>query len=234
MQVDCEGVERGVGSHVPRAPKVGDSASTGTTIVAGGFQGGVVLGADSRVTTGTYVSNRVSDKICALEEDSIYLCRSGSAADTQLVGDHVRHALEQHALTLVDGRPTVQSAANLVSSINYNNKDMLMAGMIVAGWDKYNGGEVYALPIGGTMHKVPYAVEGSGSTYLWGFMDSAYKADMTREQAEAFVQASVTHAMSRDGSSGGLCRLVTVDATGATRRMVQGPQLKLQWDELAL
>ena len=110
----------------------------------------------------------------------------------------------------------------------------MMAGMIVAGWDKYNGGEVYALPIGGTMHKVPYAVEGSGSTYLWGFMDSAYKADMTREQAEAFVQASVTHAMSRDGSSGGLCRLVTVDATGATRRMVQGPQLKLQWDELAL
>lgn len=59
------------------------AVSTGTTIVAAAYRGGVVLGADSRVTTGIYVSNRVSDKITPLA-DSIYLCRSGSAADTQV------------------------------------------------------------------------------------------------------------------------------------------------------
>lgn len=36
---------------------------TGTTIIAVTFDGGVVIGADSRVSTGTYVSNRASDKI---------------------------------------------------------------------------------------------------------------------------------------------------------------------------
>ena len=61
--------------------------ATGTTIVAVTFDGGVVLGADSRVSTGTYVSNRASDKIAQLS-DQVYLLRSGSAADTQLVSDY--------------------------------------------------------------------------------------------------------------------------------------------------
>ena len=60
---------------------------TGTTIVAVSYGGGVVLGADSRVSTGTYVSNRASDKI-ALLSDKVFLLRSGSAADTQLVSDY--------------------------------------------------------------------------------------------------------------------------------------------------
>lgn len=69
-----------------------DSSSapqTGTTIVAVEYKDGVVLGADSRVSTGTYVSNRASDKITALA-DAIYLLRSGSAADTQAVSDYGR------------------------------------------------------------------------------------------------------------------------------------------------
>ena len=130
---------------------LGVSPHTGTTIVACVYDGGVVLGADTRVTTGarrpshaclhaaravsgradrrcrllaieprgppkgpravsrrgahpslsvhraarggggeragTYISNRVSDKITPLA-DNAFLCRSGSAADTQLVSDY--------------------------------------------------------------------------------------------------------------------------------------------------
>jgi 20S proteasome subunit beta 1 len=62
---------------------------TGTTIVAVQFNGGVVIGADSRVSTGNYISNRASDKITPLAE-TIYLLRSGSAADTQAVSDYGR------------------------------------------------------------------------------------------------------------------------------------------------
>ena len=56
---------------------------SGTTIMAVCFNGGVVLGADSRTSTGSYVANRVSDKITAVH-DKVYVCRSGSAADTQV------------------------------------------------------------------------------------------------------------------------------------------------------
>lgn len=68
--------------------------STGTTIMAIPTANGVVLGADSRVSTGTYVANRVSDKIAQLSEH-IFACRSGSAADTQALTDYVKHYLQQ-------------------------------------------------------------------------------------------------------------------------------------------
>ena len=58
--------------------------STGTTIMAVSYAGGVVMGADSRVSTGTYIANRVSDKVSALH-DKIFMCRSGSAAAWRLL-----------------------------------------------------------------------------------------------------------------------------------------------------
>lgn len=30
--------------------------------------------------------------------------------------------------------------------------------MIVAGWDKHEGGSVYALPLGGSLIKVPFSI----------------------------------------------------------------------------
>jgi len=36
---------------------------TGTTIMACTYEGGVVLGADSRTSSGSYVANRAADKI---------------------------------------------------------------------------------------------------------------------------------------------------------------------------
>ena len=65
----------------------GEAPKTGTTIVACCYADGVVIGADSRVSTGTYVSNRASDKTTPLC-DNVWLLRSGSAADTQLVSDY--------------------------------------------------------------------------------------------------------------------------------------------------
>merc|ERR1712191_17188 len=51
--------------------------STGTSIMAVEFDGGVVIGADSRTSTGAYVANRVTDKLTRIN-DYIYCCRSPS------------------------------------------------------------------------------------------------------------------------------------------------------------
>jgi 20S proteasome alpha/beta subunit len=77
-------------------------ASSGTTIVA--WKVGpdtVILGADSRVSTGTYVANRTSDKIAQLSPH-IYACRSGSAADTQTLTEYVRFYLQQLRYALLN------------------------------------------------------------------------------------------------------------------------------------
>ena len=37
-------------------------------------------------------------------------------------------------------------------------QNMLQAGLIVAGWDKVEGGSVFAVPLGGTLVKVPFSI----------------------------------------------------------------------------
>nr|ABK92997.1 unknown [Populus trichocarpa] len=182
--------------------------SMGTTIIGVTYNGGVVLGADSRTSTGIYVANRASDKITQLT-DNVYLCRSGSAADSQTVSDYVRYFLHQHTIQL--GQPaTVKVAANLVRLLSYSNKNMLQTGMIIGGWDKYEGGKIYGVPLGGTLLELPFTIGGSGSTYLYGFFDQAWKEGMTQEEAEQLVVKAVSLAIARDGASGGVVRTVTV------------------------
>jgi len=74
---------------------ISDNVCVQTTIMAVEYDGGVVMGADSRTSTGSYIANRVSDKITYVA-DSIYVCRSGSAADTQAIADILRMYLGMH------------------------------------------------------------------------------------------------------------------------------------------
>lgn len=53
------------------------------------YKDGVIIGADSRTSTGSYVANRVTDKLTRIT-DNVYCCRSGSAADTQAIADVVQ------------------------------------------------------------------------------------------------------------------------------------------------
>ena len=67
--------------------------------------------------------------------------------------------------------PRVGTCANLMRKICYNNKDRMMAGMICGGWDPYEGGQVFEVPLGGTLMKQKFAIGGSGSTYIYGLVD---------------------------------------------------------------
>lgn len=204
--------------------------SMGTTIIGVTYKDGVILGADSRTSTGVYVANRASDKITQLT-DNVYVCRSGSAADSQIVSDYVRYFLHQHTIQL--GQPaTVKVAANLVRLLAYNNKDMLQTGMIVGGWDKYEGGKIYGIPLGGTVIEQPFSIGGSGSAYLYGFLDQAWKEGMTKDEAEDLVKKAVSLAIARDGASGGVVRTVIINKDGVTRNFFPGDQLPLWHEEL--
>lgn len=50
--------------------------------------------------------------------------------------------------------------------------------------------------------------------------------DFTREQAEQFVTEAVALAMTRDASSGGCIRMVTLNEEGAHHRYIQGDQVR--------
>ncbi|CDF32448.1 Proteasome subunit beta type [Chondrus crispus] len=201
--------------------------SMGTSIMAVAFDGGVVMGADSRTTTGAYIANRVSDKITPMT-DKIYCCRSGSAADTQIISDYVRYYLSMHDIELGED-PDVDTAAKLFRELCYHNKGQLMAGIIVAGWDKHKGGQVFTIPLGGALVQQPFAIGGSGSSYIYGYCDSNFKEGMTKEECMEFVKNALSLAMARDGSSGGVVRLVVIDKDGSERKFFPGNKLPEFW-----
>ncbi|KAF6016695.1 PSMB6 [Bugula neritina] len=196
---------------------------TGTTIIAVQCQGGVIIGADSRTSTGAYVANRFTDKLTHVT-DQIYCCRSGSAADTQAVTDAVKHHLGIYRMQM-EKEPTVHTAANVFRNICYEYRDQLLAGIIVAGWDKDNGGQVFRVPIGGSLIQQPLAMGGSGSTYIYGYADATYKENMTKEEALQFCANCISLAINRDGGSGGVIRLAAITESGVERHVLMGDQL---------
>eukprot|EP01083_Nonionella_stella_P256765 879629_1 len=197
----------------------GGPLQTGTTIVAVQFKEGVLLGADSRSSvSSTYVANRLTDKLQPLT-DNIFILRSGSSAHTQNVGDYVQHYL--HTLSQeLDEPPRVRTAAQLIQSICYSNKGWLSASIIIAGWDKYEGGQIYSCPLGATLaKKVPYAIGGSGSSYIYGYIDANFKSNkMEQKDARMFVRKAISHAIFRDGSSGGVIRTISITKDGLFRQ----------------
>lgn len=86
--------------------------------------------------------------------------------------------------------PLVETAANVFRELCYNYRDSLMAGILVAGWDSRKGGQVYSIPLGGMCVRQPISIGGSGSTYVYGYMDAQYKPNMSRDECVKLVENS--------------------------------------------
>ncbi|EAU84282.2 proteasome subunit beta type 6 [Coprinopsis cinerea okayama7 len=173
-------------------------------------------------------ANRVTDKLTYVH-DRIYCCRSGSAADTQAVADVVHHHLQ--LITQMNGEaPSVHTAAQVFQKICYDNKDALSAGIIVAGWDKEVGPSVYNIPLGGGLFRQPWAIGGSGSTYVYGYCDATYREGWGRDETVEFVKNTLALAMSRDGSSGGVIRMCVITENNVERLFIPGNELPRFWE----
>ena len=168
-----------------------------TSIMAVKFDGGVI-GADSRTSTGAYIANRVSDKVTAID-DRIYVCRSGSAADTQAISDYVTYFMAGHKMEMArrPSRPPPTSSASSATPIR------------TCSWRASSSWLGPSRAVRSTDSRWrrnperPYAIGGSGSTYIYGFCDAYYREGMNKDQCLEFVRKALAHAMARDGSSGG-------------------------------
>jgi 20S proteasome subunit beta 1 len=177
-----------------------------------------MLAADSRTSSGVYVANRVADKIWPLAKN-IYALKSGSAADTQFILQNTKNYVEQFAIEFGD-KPLVKVAARLVQQFQYEYKDNLSAAVIVCGVDKVEGAQIYSVGLGGSMAKQDIVLSGSGSAFIYGFCDTHFKTNMSRQDARSFLKQAVTLAMYRDNSSGGIIRLMDITKDSYTRDVI--------------
>ena len=202
-----------------------EPVSTGTTIMAFKYKDGVMLAADSRTSSGSFVASRVTDKITHLT-DNIYCCRSGSAADTQLLARHVTREVELQSLK-DDTIPSVRKAAYLMHKYIYDYSDFLLAAIIMAGYDE-SGGRVFKINVCGTINEVNIAVSGSGSAFIFGYCDITYREGMTLDESIDFARTAVRLAANRDCSSGGVVRIASITAEGVKRWFVSGENVYMQ------
>ncbi|OAF68397.1 hypothetical protein A3Q56_03858 [Intoshia linei] len=201
---------------------------TGTTIMALTYNGGVLIAADSRTSAGSFVANRVSDKLTHIS-DRIYCCRSGSSADTQAIADLVRYHMDFHRMSL-GNQPLVKSAAIVFKNFCYNYRDQMSASIIVAGWDKINGPQIYTIPVGGMCLKQKFAIGGSGSTFIYGYMDTHYKDNMTKEQCIDLAKKAISLSIYRDSSSGGIIRMADITENSIDRYIFKQNEFKFTPD----
>eukprot|EP00803_Ostreobium_quekettii_P002120 evm.model.scf_2445.1 EVM.evm.TU.scf_2445.1 scf_2445:2715-3314(-) len=179
---------------------------------------------------GIYVSMRGQDKLSPLTKN-IFMLRSGSVADSTTVASETRLMLQRHEAELGEDCD-VRTAAHLVHQILYRNKDQLQVQAIVAGWDKTEGGQVFAVPPGGTFIEVPYALGGSGSAYIYGWCDKRWRNGMTEEECKEFVFGAVAKAIARDSASGGGIRTRVFTSTQKEPEFTPWDKIRPQLGEL--
>ncbi|XP_039897166.1 proteasome 20S subunit beta 12 [Simochromis diagramma] len=204
--------------------------STGTTILAAIFDGGVIIGSDSRASMGgEYVSSKAINKVIQVH-DRIFCCIAGSLADAQAITKAAKFHLSFHSVQM-ESPPRVMAAASVLKDLCYKNREELQAGFMTAGWDKKNGPQVYVVALGGMLINQLVTIAGSGSTYIYGYIDAKYKPNMTKEECLQFATNALALAMGRDNASGGVAHLVVVTEKGVEHVVVPGDKLPKFHDE---
>ena len=59
---------------------------------------------------------------------------------------------------------------------------------VVVATVEHSPSQVFSIPLGGMCVRQPFAIGGSGSTYIYGYCDAHYKAGMTKEECTDFVK----------------------------------------------
>jgi 20S proteasome subunit beta 2 len=183
------------------------ATKTGTTIVGVVYRDGVVLGADTRATAGSTVAEKKCVKIHYLAPN-IYCCGAGTAADTEHTNALISSQLELLRMeTHAESR--VVTACTLLKRLLFRYQGYISAALILGGCDA-NGPHLYQIYPHGSTGKLPYTTMGSGSLAAMSVFESAWKADMSEQEAVDLVQRAVTAGIFNDLGSGSNCDVCVV------------------------
>jgi 20S proteasome subunit beta 2 len=172
---------------------------TGTTIVGMTYDGGVVLGADTRATGGSEVAEKNCEKIHYLAPN-IYCCGAGTAADTEKTTEIISSQLE---LLRMDTHSSsrVVTACTLLKRMLFKYQGHISAALVLGGCDS-QGPHVYQIYPHGSTGKLPYTTMGSGSLAAMSVFESSWKEGMTEDEAEALVKRAIGAGIFNDLGSG--------------------------------
>ncbi|KAK7696355.1 Proteasome subunit beta type-7 [Cerrena zonata] len=186
------------------------ATSTGTTIVGCLFKDGIVLGADTRATTGPIVADKNCEKIHYIA-DNIRCCGAGTAADTEFSTALIASNIEMHALS-TGRKPKVVTAMTMLKQMLFRNQGQIGAALVLGGVDA-SGPHLFTIHPHGSTDKLPYVTMGSGSLAAMAVFESSWKPNMSRKEALDLVTAAISAGIFNDLGSGSNVDACVITAT---------------------
>lgn len=182
------------GSGSLPAPK-----KTGTTIVGMVYKDGVVLGADTRATSGSEVAEKNCEKIHYLAPN-MYCCGAGTAADTEMVTQLISSQLELLRMN-THSQSRIITACTLLKRRLFQYQGHISAALVLGGCD-VNGPTIYQIAPHGSTAKLNYTTMGSGSLAAMSIFESSWREDMDEAEAVKMVQRAIGAGIFNDLGSG--------------------------------
>ena len=189
---------------------------TGTTIVGCVYNGGVVLGADTRATTGSIVADPDSIKIHYLAPN-MYCCGAGTAADLRMVTRMMASELEMQRLYTGRESRISHAECRLVNHL-FKHMGYIGAALIIGGVD-VTGPHLVQIDPYGCHKRLPFITMGSGSLAAMSVLEIGYKDNMTKEEAVNLVKDAIEAGIFNDEGSGSNVNVFVVTREGCEKLM---------------
>jgi proteasome beta subunit len=192
---------------------------TGTTTVGLCCKDCLVLAADMRATAGYLIANKNIDKVFPLT-DKIVITIAGSVSAIQIITKYLRSELKLRMLRT--GREfLVKEVASLLRNWVYHmirqSGGLDVSHFLIGGSDK-DGLWLYDLFPDGSLTLIDdYATSGSGSSYVYGVLESNYSANLDEKDGVNLAIKAIDTALQRDIASGNGLNVYVVDKSGARK-----------------
>ncbi|HLQ06876.1 MAG TPA: proteasome subunit beta [Nitrososphaerales archaeon] len=183
----------------------------GATAVGIAYKDGVVLGAERRITLGSFVRSKSGKKVFKVTETVGAVC-AGMVADMQNL---VKEVGVYSKLKELEARKALKpnSVAKLMSTLMFQNRYAPLLTQVILGGvgDKPI---VYVLDPLGSVISDQYATVGTGEETAIGVVEAGYNPTMTQKEARDLLVAAIKAAVARDAMSGNGIDILSIDKTG--------------------
>ncbi|KAM3523202.1 hypothetical protein MY4038_008279 [Beauveria bassiana] len=175
------------------------ATSTGTTIVGCIYDGGVVIAADTRATSGPIVADKNCEKLHYITPQ-IWCAGAGTAADTEFTTALISSQLELHSLS-TGRKPRVVTCMTMLKQHLFRYQGHIGAYLVVAGCDP-TGTHLFTVHAHGSTDKLPYVTMGSGSLAAMSVFETQWKPDLTKDEAIKLTSDAILAGIFNDLGSG--------------------------------
>ncbi|KAM0745791.1 20S proteasome subunit beta 2 [Meredithblackwellia eburnea MCA 4105] len=187
------------------------ATSTGTTIVGCLFEGGIILGADTRATEGPIVADKNCEKIHFITEN-IRCCGAGTAADTEYTTAMISSNMALHALS-TGRQPMVVTAMTMLKQYLFQYQGHVGAALVLGGFDS-TGPQLFTIAPHGSTDKLPYVTMGSGSLNAMAVFETSWRPNLTRAEGIELVCEAIESGIFNDLGSGSNVDVCVIEKEG--------------------